>query len=123
MRNSFVAELVEVARADASVMLLTADLGYNVLDVFAHEFPDRFLNVGVAEQNMAGIATGLALTGRRVFIYSIATFATLRCFEQFRNGPALHNLPVCVVGVGGGYAYGNLGPSHFALEDIAALRA
>jgi transketolase len=123
MRNSFVAELVEVARADASVMLLTADLGYNVLDVFAHEFPDRFLNVGVAEQNMAGIATGLAMTGRRVFIYSIATFATLRCFEQFRNGPALHNLPVCVVGVGGGYAYGNLGPSHFALEDISAMRA
>lgn len=123
MRNAFVAELIEVARADDSVMLLTADLGYNVLDPFAIEFPDRFVNVGVAEQNMAGIATGLALTGRRVFIYSIATFATLRCFEQFRNGPALHNLPVCVVGVGGGYAYGNLGPSHFALEDVSAMRA
>lgn len=123
MRNAFVAELIEVARADERVMLLTADLGYNVLDAFQREFPARFLNVGVAEQNMAGIATGLALTGRRVFIYSIATFATLRCFEQFRNGPALHNLPVCVVGVGGGYAYGNLGPSHFALEDMSAMRA
>lgn len=123
MRNAFVTELIEVARADERVMLLTADLGYNVLDSFQREFPTRFLNVGVAEQNMAGIATGLALTGRRVFIYSIATFATLRCFEQFRNGPALHNLPVCVVGVGAGYAYGNLGPSHFALEDVSAMRA
>lgn len=123
MRNAFVTELIDVARADERVMLLTADLGYNVLDAFQREFPTRFLNVGVAEQNMAGIATGLALTGRRVFIYSIATFATLRCFEQFRNGPALHNLPVCVVGVGAGYAYGNLGPSHFALEDVSAMRA
>lgn len=123
MRNAFVDGLVELALADPSVMLLTADLGYNVLDPFAHEFPDRFINVGVAEQNMAGIATGLAMTGRRVFIYSIATFATLRCFEQFRNGPSLHNLPVCVVGVGAGYSYGNLGPSHFALEDVAIMRA
>ena len=123
MRNAFVAELVECARRDPRLVLLTADLGWNVLDAFAREFPDRFLNVGVAEQNMAGIATGLALAGKRPFMYSIATFATMRCFEQLRNGPALHHLPVCVVGVGGGYAYGNLGPSHFALEDLAVMRS
>jgi len=109
MRNALVEQLCLLARDDARIFLLTADLGWSVVEAFAREFPDRFLNVGVAEQNMAGIATGLAMVGYRPFIYSIANFAALRCYEQIRNGPVLHRLPVCVVGIGGGYAYGPAG--------------
>jgi transketolase len=93
-----------------------------VMEPFRDRFPDRFLNVGVAEQNMIGIATGLAEAGYRPYAYSIATFAALRPFEFIRNGPVLHNLPVRIVGMGMGFDYGHGGPSHYALEDIAALR-
>ncbi len=104
-------------------MLLTGDLGYMVLDVFSNRFPDRFFNVGVAEQNMVGIATGLAEAGYVPFVYSIATFATMRPYEFIRNGPVLHDLPVRIVGVGGGFDYGHNGITHFALEDYALMRA
>ena len=123
MRNAFVTTLCELAAADERVMLLTADLGWGALEPFAAAFPDRFLNVGVAEQNMIGVATGLALEGAVPFAYSIATFATMRCYEQFRNGPALHGLPVRLVGIGGGFAYGHAGPTHHALEDLCLTRA
>lgn len=123
MRNALVDQLRLLARDDERVFLLTADLGWSVVEAFAREFPSRFLNVGVAEQNMAGIATGLALEGYRPFMYSIANFAAFRCYEQIRSGPVLHKLPVCVVGIGGGYAYGAAGPSHHAFEDLAAMRA
>jgi transketolase len=103
-------------------MLLTADLGWSVIEPFAQRFPDRFVNVGVAEQNMLGIATGLARQGYVPFCYSIATFASMRCYEQFRNGPVLHNLPVRLVGTGGGFAYGHAGPTHHAIEDLAIAR-
>jgi transketolase len=105
------------------VMLLTADLGWGALEPFVEAFPGRFLNVGVAEQNMMGVATGLALEGAIPFAYSIATFATMRCYEQFRDGPALHGLPVRLVGMGGGFAYGHAGPTHHALEDLCLTRA
>jgi transketolase len=123
MRSAFVKTLREMAAADPRIFLLTADLGWSVLEPFAEAFPDRFLNVGVAEQNLAGVATGLAQAGYVPFIYSIANFVTMRCFEQLRNGPVLHHLPVRVIGVGGGYAYGHAGPTHHALEDLAILRA
>jgi transketolase len=123
MRQAMVDALVELAKSDPRVFLLTADLGWNVLESFRTSFPTRFLNVGVAEQNMAGIATGLAQVGYVPFIYSIATFATMRCYEQIRNGALLHNLPLRILGMGGGYAYGHAGPTHYALEDIAILRA
>ncbi len=123
MRDDFVAELADLAAADERVVLLTGDLGYLVLDVFSSRFPDRFFNVGVAEQNMVGIATGLAEAGYVPFVYSIATFATMRPYEFVRNGPVLHNLPVRVVGVGGGFDYGHNGITHFALEDYAVMRA
>ncbi len=123
MRDDFVAELAELAAADERVVLLTGDLGYMVLDVFSSRFPDRFFNVGVAEQNMVGIATGLAEAGYVPFVYSIATFATMRPYEFVRNGPVLHNLPVRIVGVGGGFDYGHNGITHFALEDYAVMRA
>jgi transketolase len=122
VRTAFIDTLLEMAREDERLFLLTADLGWNVVERFAREFPDRFLNVGVAEANMAGIAAGLALEGHVPFIYSIATFASMRCYEQVRNGALLHHLPVRVVGIGGGYAYGHAGPTHYALEDLALAR-
>jgi transketolase len=123
MRNAFLETLIEMARSDGRIFLLTADLGWSVLEPFAAEFPDRFVNVGVAEQNLAGVATGLAQAGYVPFIYSIANFVSMRCFEQLRNGPVLHRLPVRAVGVGGGYAYGHAGPTHHCLEDLSILRA
>lgn len=123
MRTAFITTLTGIARKDPSVMLLTGDLGFTVFEGFAKEFPDRFLNMGVAEQNMIGVAAGLALSGRRVFAYSIIPFLTLRCLEHIRNDLCHHRTSVCLVGMGGGYAYGHMGPSHHALEDIAAMRS
>jgi transketolase len=123
MRKALVATLCELAELDSRVMLLTADLGWGALEPFAQAFPDRFLNVGVAEQNMLGVATGLALEGAIPFAYSIASFATMRCYEQLRNGPVLHHLPVRLIGMGGGFAYGAAGQTHHALEDLCIMRA
>jgi transketolase len=122
MRQAFVRVLCEVAERDPRVMLLTGDLGFMALEPFRDRFPTRFLNVGVAEQNMIGVATGLADAGFVPFAYSIATFAALRAFEFIRNGPVLHHLPVRIVGMGMGFEYGHGGPSHHAVEDVAALR-
>jgi transketolase len=122
VRNDFVDELATLAEADERVMLLTGDLGFMVLEDFQKRFPERFVNCGVAEQNMVGVATGLAEAGFVPFVYSIATFSALRPYEFIRNGPALHNLPVRIVGVGGGFDYGHNGITHFALEDYAVMR-
>lgn len=122
MRKAFAEALVELAGRDERVVLLTGDLGYTVLEPFAEHFPDRFFNVGVAEQNMVGLATGLAEAGYTPFCYSIATFGTLRPYEFIRNGPLAHDLPVRIVGVGGGFDYGENGLSHYALEDVAVMR-
>jgi transketolase len=123
MRTALVETLVEMADADDRIFLLTADLGFSVVERFAQRHPRRFVNVGVAEQNMIGIATGLAQLGFMPFCYSIATFASMRGYEQVRNGPVLHRLPVRVIGIGGGFAYGHAGPTHFALEDLVIMRA
>ena len=122
MRNAFVNALTDAADRDDRIYLITADLGWSVVERFAERHPDRFVNVGVAEQNMIGIATGLAQTGYVPFCYSIATFVAMRGYEQIRDGPVLHRLPVRLIGIGGGFAYGHAGPTHFALEDIAILR-
>jgi transketolase len=122
VRSEFVAGLVELAERDERVLLLTGDLGYTVVEPFAERFPDRFVNVGVAEQNMVGVATGLAEAGFVPFVYSIATFASMRGYEFIRNGPLLHELPVRIVGVGGGLDYGHNGVTHYALEDVAIMR-
>lgn len=122
MRKAFVQALVELAERDPRVVLLTADLGYTILEPFAERFPDRFFNVGVAEQNMVALATGLADGGFIPYVYSIATFAALRPYEFIRNGPVLQSLPVRIVGVGGGFEYDHAGPTHYALEDVGALR-
>ena len=122
MRREFVEALVELAELDERTLLLTGDLGYMALEPFAGRFPDRFFNVGVAEQNMVGMATGLAEAGFTPFVYSIATFVSMRPYEFIRNGPVLHKLPVRVVGIGGGLDYGANGMTHHALEDIALMR-
>lgn len=122
MRTAFIETLCALAAADPRVMLLTADLGWSVLEPFAAAFPGRYMNVGVAEQNLLGVATGLALEGHVPFVYSIATFASMRGYEQFRDGAVLHHLPVRVVGIGGGFAYGHAGPTHHALEDLSITR-
>jgi transketolase len=123
MRTAFIDSLIECARQHPNVFLVVGDLGYSVVEAFAKEFPERFLNAGVAEQNMTGLAAGLASEGWHVFTYSIANFPTLRCYEQIRNDVCYHRLPVTVVAVGAGLAYGNLGYSHHGLQDIAVMRA
>ena len=122
MRTAFITQLQEEARKNDKIFLLVGDLGYHVVEPFAEEFPDRFLNVGIAEQNMAGVAAGLAMTGYNVYIYSIGNFPTLRCLEQIRNDIAYHEANVKIVSVGAGYAYGSLGATHQATEDIGVIR-
>jgi transketolase len=122
MRSTFIRTLGELADRDPRILLLTADLGYTVLEPFAERLPGRFFNVGVAEQNMVGLATGLAEAGFLPFLYSIATFASLRAYEFIRNGPIFHRLPVRIVGVGGGFEYGPAGRTHYALEDVGVMR-
>lgn len=123
MRTTFINCLTEQARVDPRIFLITPDLGFSVLERFRDEFPDRFLNVGVAEQNAIGIAAGLALSGRLVYVYSIIPFVTMRCFEQVRLDLAYMNSNVRLVGVGAGLSYGTAGATHHALEDIAIMRA
>ena len=122
MRAAFVQTLTELAARDPRLLLLTADLGYRALEPFAEAHPGRFFNVGVAEQNMVGLATGLAEAGFIPFVYSIVPFAVLRPYEFIRNGPIQHRLPVRIVGMGGGLEYGSNGLSHYGLEDIAVMR-
>jgi transketolase len=122
MRNNFIKELVKAARKDKNIYLLCGDLGYSVLEPFRDEFPDRFINIGIAEQNMMGIAAGLALCGKKVFTYSIVNFAVTRCLEQIRNDICYHDLDVTVVAIGGGVPYGTHGYTHQGVEDIAFMR-
>jgi len=122
MRRAFVETLVKLARGDSRIVLLTADLGFNALEPFVQEFPGRFFNVGIAEQQMLALATGLAEAGFVPFCYSIVNFAVLRPYEFIRNGPILHRLPVRIVGMGGGIEYASNGATHYGIEDIGVLR-
>lgn len=123
MRDAFIDELTKLAETHDNIALIVGDLGYSVIERFADRFPDRFINAGVAEQNMTGLAAGMASEGYHVFTYSIANFPTFRCAEQIRNDIDHHRLPVTVVAVGGGVAYGALGYSHHAVQDYALIRA
>ncbi|MBQ8371394.1 MAG: transketolase [Clostridia bacterium] len=123
MRNAFVSTLLEIAKKDKNVYIVTGDLGFGVLKPFWEQLPDQIINAGIAEQNMTSVAAGLAMQGKIVYTYSIGNFPTLRCIEQVRNDCAYHNANVKVVCVGGGFVYGSLGMSHHATEDIAIMRA
>jgi transketolase len=123
LRNRFIETLCELASQNDRIWLVTGDLGYSVLECFANQFPDRYVNAGVAEQNMIGVAAGLAFCGKIVFTYSIANFGFMRCLEQIRNDVCYHKLEVKVVAVGGGLAYGPLGYTHHAVEDLAVMRS
>jgi transketolase len=123
VRNTFAETLCNLAAGDGRLWLVTGDLGYSVLETFADRFPQRYVNAGVAEQNMTGLAAGLASTGKIVFTYSIANFPTIRCLEQVRNDVCYNRLPVKIVAVGGGYAYGPQGYTHHGVEDLAMMRA
>lgn len=123
MRKAFVRALSEEAKKNKKIILLTGDLGFNVLEEFRDLFPDRFLNLGVAEANLVTVAAGLATTGYIPFVYSIATFMSMRPFEQIRNDVSLQNLNVKIVGVGGGFSYTKAGPTHHSMEDIALMRS
>lgn len=123
MRTTFINTLSEIAEKDPRVFLLTGDMGFSVFERFREHFPERFYNIGIAEANMVGVAAGLALTGKTVFIYSIMPFVTMRCYEQIRIDVCYHNLNVKIVGVGGGISYASQGATHHATEDIAIMRA
>lgn len=123
MRDAFVRALMREAEHNDRLVLVTGDLGFGVLKPFWEKYPEQFVNAGIAEQSMMGLASGLAATGRTVIVYSIGNFPTLRCLEQIRNDCAYHNRDVKIVCVGGGFVYGSLGMSHHATEDIAVMRA
>ncbi|MBY9077514.1 transketolase family protein [Paenibacillus sp. CGMCC 1.18879] len=123
MRDTFITELVHQAELDDRIFLITPDIGYSVLEKFRDRFPDRYLNVGIAEQNAVGVAAGLALSGKIVYVYSIIPFVTMRCFEQVRVDLAYMRTNVRMVGVGAGFSYGPAGATHHSIEDIAIMRA
>lgn len=122
MRQAFIQALCALAERHPELMLLSGDLGFSVLEEFSGRFPQRYVNVGVAEQNMMGLAAGLASSGKIVFTYSIANFALLRCLEQFRNDICYHSLPVIAVSVGAGMSYGAQGYTHHGIEDVGLSR-
>ena len=122
MRAEFARKILAIAKSNSKVVFLSGDLGFMALEEVRDALGDRFINTGVAEQNMVSVAAGLAASGFVPVVYSIAPFATLRPYEQIRNDICLHNLPVKIVGNGGGYGYGIMGATHHALEDVAVMK-
>ena len=123
MRNIFISSLIEKAKEDSRIVLITADLGFGVVEKFSKEFPDRFFNTGITEQSTMSLAAGLASTGYRPFVYSIANFPTFRAMEQIRNDIHYMQLGVTIVALGEGFSYGTAGYSHHLIEDISSFRA
>jgi transketolase len=122
MRTAFLHTLFEIAKQDPRIVFMTGDLGFSVVEPFMKELPGQFINAGIAEQNMTGMAAGMALSGKIVFTYSIANFPTLRCLEHIRNDVCYHHANVKIVAIGGGFAYGAMGASHHATEDLGIMR-
>src|SRR5690348_18249893 len=123
MRDAFSRALVNAARADSRVLLLTGDHGYALFDEFRRHCPGQFVNAGVAEQNMVGVAAGLAKGGFRPVVYGLSAFVPVRVLEQIKLDVCYEGLPVVFVGDGAGVVYSHLGTSHQSTEDVAALRA
>ena len=123
MRNAFIDQLIILAEENDKIFLIVGDLGFGVIENFEKKFPKQFLNAGVAEQNMMGMAAGLASAGYQVFVYSIGNFPVFRCLEQIRNDVCYQELNVSIVSVGAGLSYGALGYSHHAIDDIGVMKA
>jgi transketolase len=123
IRDAFFDELYRIAENDRNVVLMTADMGAFSLEKFRKDFPDRFINVGISEQNLISAAAGLALSGKKVFVYAIIPFITLRCLEQIKIDLCVMNLPIIIVGAGAGFTYSSDGPTHHAIEDVSVMRA
>lgn len=123
MRRDFIRQVLIEMEQNEDIMFLTGDLGFNALEQIKEKFPSRFINVGIAEAHMVGMAAGLALEGKRVIVYSIASFATMRPYEQIRTGVCYDNLDVKIIGTGGGFNYPNHGVTHHTVEDIAIMNA
>lgn len=123
MRDTLIKTLIDLAERDKDIYLLTGDLGFPSFFDFAEKFPERFINCGVAEQNMVGVAAGLALEGKKPYVYSIAPFLAVRCLEQIKNDICYQKLNVKLIGAGEGFSYGELGATHYATEDIGILRS
>lgn len=123
MRRGFVKALIELAQKDKDVYLLTGDLGFNAFEPFIQKFPDQYINCGVAEQHMVGMAAGMALSGKKPYVYSIVPFLAFRALEQVRADICYQNVNVKLIGVGGGFSYGSLGCTHVVMEDLAVMRA
>ena len=123
MRFVFVKELIKYAKKNANVYLITSDLGYRAFEEFAYLFPKKFINAGVSENNMIGIASGMAASGKKVFVYSILPFVVFRSLEQIRNNILHNDLDVNIIGAGGGFSYNVQGISHNTSEDISVLRS
>jgi transketolase len=122
MRNTVINKITGYAKNDKSIFFITGDAGFGVLDKFKADFPDRFLNLGIAEQNMIGFSAGLALSGYKVFVYNIVPFVLYRCYEQVRNDICYQELPVTLLGIGSGVTYAPQGVTHYSVEDIALAR-
>jgi len=122
MRFAVVNSIYEAALKNKDIVFLTGDLNHVHEKEFRKNIPDQYINVGIAEQNMIGIAAGLALSGKKVFVYSITPFVTMRCFEQVKSDVCYQNLDVNLIGVGGGFAYGQYGNTHCSIEDVAVMR-
>lgn len=120
---AFIKTLIKLAEKDKRIYLLTGDVGFSVVEEFIEKFPERFFNCGLAEQNMIGVAAGLALSGKKPYVYTIIPFVILRCLEHIRNNIAYQNLDVKIVLTGAGFTYGHLGVTHYAIEDLGAMRA
>ena len=123
MRNVFINELIKKSKIDKDVYLITADLGFKSFEIFREQFPKRFINLGVAENNMIGVGTGMALQGKKVFVYSILSFLAFRCFEQIRNNICHNNLNIKLIGGGGGFSYSVQGISHNTSEELSIMRS
>jgi len=121
MRTAFINKLIELARNDKNIYLITSDTGFSILEEFEKLFSEQYLNIGISEANMIGVASGLSLGGKKVFLYAIAPFITMRCFEQVRIDLCYQNIPVKLIGVGAGLTYGNAGATHHSIEDIAVM--
>ena len=122
-RDAFWDQVYNIQKKDGNVVIVSADMGAPALDRFRRDFPHRFVNAGIAEQNAILISSGLALTGQKVFAYAIAPFITLRCLEQTRVNSGIMNIPITIVGVSGGFGYVDAGPTHHSTEDLAIMRA